>query len=127
MVNHGCITVAGRVIGREMLQIGTVANKGKRGSVEPANGVAAPRPTEHAMLEAAIQMDLITPEQAESLVENGKTLGEWLVEQEKGEAGKGRKGKLRGLDALGALARLLFNLLGLVGFRWMGPPDLVSL
>ncbi len=119
MVNHGCITVAGRVIGRELLQIGTVPNKRKRGSVEPANGVAPPRPTEHAMLEAAIQMDLITPEQAESLVENGKTLGEWLVEQEKGEAGKARKVKLRMLDALGVLALLLFNLVVLVGFGWI--------
>jgi len=64
--------------GRDTLQNGTIENKRKPGSVELANSVAPPTPTEHAMIEAAIQMDLITPEQAEALVEKGKTLGEWL-------------------------------------------------
>src|SRR5260370_22510828 len=109
MVNHGCITVAGRVIGRELLQIGTVPNKRKRGSVEPANGVAPPRPTEQAMLEAAIQMDLITPEQAEPLVENGKTLGEGLEGEEQGAAGKARKGTRRDVGALRVHEPLMFN------------------
>ena len=43
------------------------------------------------MIEAAIQLDLITPEQAKALVEMGKTLGEWPMEQEKGKAGETRK------------------------------------
>jgi hypothetical protein len=46
------------------------------GSVEQANSGAPPGPTEHAMIEAAVQLDLITPEQAEALGEKGKTLRE---------------------------------------------------
>ena len=108
-----------RVIGRELPSIGTVFNKRKPGSVELASSVAPPGPTEHAMLEAAIQMDLITPEQAEALVEKGKTLGEWLVEQETGVAIEPRKAKQRILDALGVLALLLLNLAVLAGFGWI--------
>jgi hypothetical protein len=74
---------------------------------------------EHAMMEAAIQLDLITPEQAEALVEKGKTLGEWLVEQEEGKADKARKVKQRILDAVGVLALLLFNLVVLAGVGWI--------
>ena len=44
------------------------------------------------------------------MAEKGKTVGEWLVEQAKGEAGEAREIKLRMLDALGVLALLLFNL-----------------
>jgi hypothetical protein len=91
----------------------------KRGSVEAANGGAPPGPTEHAMIEAAIQLDLITPKQAEALVEKGKTLGEWSVEQEKNEAGEPRRAKQRMLDALGVLALILFNLVVLVGLGWI--------
>jgi hypothetical protein len=140
MVNQGCITIdglhnahlttiptAGRktlmlldgVIGRELPRIGAVANKRKPGSVEQANSGASPSPAEHAMMEAAIQLDLITPEEAEALVEKGKTLGEWLVEQKKREAGEGREVKQRKLDALEVLALLLFNLVVLVGFGWI--------
>ena len=71
------------------------------------------------MLEAAIQLDLITPEQAAALVEKGKTLGEWLVEQEDGKAGKAKDARQRRLDALGVLALLLFNLVVLVGIGWI--------
>ena len=53
------------------------------------------------------------------MAEKGKTVGEWLVEQAKGEAGNARKVKLRMLDALGVLALLLFNLAMLVGFGWI--------
>ncbi len=83
------------VIGREQSAIGTVPNKRKPGwsSVEQANSAAPPSPAEHAMIEAAIQLDLITSEQAEALVEKGKTLGEWLVEQKKVEAGEAREAK----------------------------------
>jgi hypothetical protein len=91
----------------------------KRGSVEPANGDAAPGPTEHAMIEAAIQLDLITPKQAEALVEKGKTLGEWLLEQETDEAGEPRRVTQRMLDALGVVALILFNLVALVGLWWI--------
>jgi len=76
-------------------------------------------PTEHAMLEAAIQLDLITLRQAEALVEKGKTVGEWLVEHGKAEAGKARKVKLRMLDVLSVLALLLFNFAVLGGFGWI--------
>jgi hypothetical protein len=140
VVKYGCITLdslhkarpatiptAGRkswplfdgLIGRDPPQIGTIEYKRKPGSVELANNVAPLTPTEHAMIEAAIQMDLITPEQAEALVEKGKTLGEWLVEQEKGKAVEARNVKQSMLDALGLLALLLFNLVVLVGFGWI--------
>jgi hypothetical protein len=99
------------VIGRELPR--------NTGGVEQAKRGAPPGPTEHAMLEAAIQMDLITPEQAEALVEKGKTLGEWLVEQEAGVAIEPRKAKQRILDALGVLALLLLNLAVLAGFSWI--------
>jgi hypothetical protein len=61
------------------------------------------------------------------MAEKGKTVGEWLVEQAKGEAGNARKVKLRMLDALGVLALLLFNLAMLVGFGWIGLRVLRSL
>jgi hypothetical protein len=140
MVNQGCITIDGLhnvlttiptaarktlmpldgVIGRELPRIGTVANKRKPGSVEQANSGASPSPAEHAMIEAAIQLDLITPEQAEALVEKGKTLGEWLVEQEKGEAGEPREGKQKKrMDRLWLFALLLVNLVVWAGFGWI--------
>jgi hypothetical protein len=72
------------------------------------------------MIEAAIQLDLITPEQAEALVEKGKTLGEWLVEQEKGEAGEPREGKQKKrMDRLWLFALLLVNLVVWAGFGWI--------
>ena len=40
-----------------------------------ANGVPL-QPAERAMIEVAIQMDLIAPEQPEALVEKGRTPGE---------------------------------------------------
>ena len=67
-----------------------LAPPSKLGSVELPNSVAPPTATEHAMIEAAIQLDLITPEQAKALVEKGKTLGEWLMEQEAREGQSGR-------------------------------------
>jgi hypothetical protein len=71
------------------------------------------------MIEAAIQLDLITPEQAKALVEKGKTLGEWLMEQEKGKAGETRKVGQTMLDRMGLLALLLFNFAVLVGIGWI--------
>jgi hypothetical protein len=68
-----------------------LAPPSKLGSVELPNSVAPPTATEHAMIEAAIQLDLITPEQAKALVEKGKTLGEWLMEQRR--AKRARPGK----------------------------------
>jgi hypothetical protein len=71
------------------------------------------------MMEAAIQLDLITPEQAAALIERGKTLAGWLVEQDKSVAVEPRKAKQRIVDALGMLALLLFSLAVLVGFGWI--------
>ncbi len=71
------------------------------------------------MLEAAIQLDLITPEQAAALIDKNKTLGEWLVEQEDGKAGKTKDARQRMLDALGVLALILFNLVVLAGVGWI--------
>ena len=71
------------------------------------------------MLEAAIQLDLITPEQAAALIDKNKTLGEWLVEQEDGKAGKAKDARQRMLDALGVLALILFNLVVLAGVGWI--------
>jgi hypothetical protein len=107
------------VIGRERSSIGKVPSNRIAGWVEQAERSAPLGPTDHAMMEAAIQLDLITLEQAEALAKKGETVGEWLVEQEKGEAGKGRKVKEKILDALGVLALLLFNLAVLVGFGWI--------
>src|SRR6267154_791249 len=76
------------VIGRELPRIGTIADSRKPSSPLRADGSAPPSPAEHAILEAAIQLDVITPEQAAALVEKGKKLGEWLVEQEEGKAGR---------------------------------------
>ena len=107
------------VIGRERPGIGTVPNNRIAGWVEEAKRCASPAPTEHAMMEAAIQLDLITPEQAAALIERGKTLAEWLVEQDKSVAVEPRKAKQRIVDALGMLALLLFSLAVLVGFGWI--------
>jgi hypothetical protein len=63
--------------------------------------------------------DLITPEQAKALVEKGKTLGEWLMEQEKGKAGETRKVGQTMLDRMGLLALLLFNFAMLAGIGWI--------
>jgi len=71
------------------------------------------------MLEAAIQLDLITPEQAAALIDKNKTLGEWLVEQEDGKAGKTKDARQRMLDALGVVALILFNLVVLAGVGWI--------
>ena len=49
------------VIGRELPRIGTIADSRKPGSPLRADSGASPSPAEHAMLEAAIQLDLITP------------------------------------------------------------------
>ena len=107
------------MIRRERSSIGIVPSNRIAGWVEQTERSAPLEPTEHALMEAAIQLDLITPEQAEALVKKGKTVGEWLVEQEKGEAGKARKVKLRMLDALGLLALFLFNLAVLAGLGWI--------
>jgi hypothetical protein len=108
------------VIGRQQSAIGTVPNKRKPGlsSVERATSAAPPRPTEHAMIEAAIQLDLITPEQAEALVEKGKTLSEWIMEQSS-EMGEPREGKQKKMDLLWVLALLLFDLVMWAGFGWI--------
>jgi hypothetical protein len=107
------------VIGRELPRIGTIADSRKPGPPLPADSGASPSPAEHAMLEAAIQLDLITPEQAAALVEKGATLGEWLVEHEDGKAGKAKDARQRMLDALGVLALILFNLVVLAGVGWI--------
>ena len=109
------------VTGRGQSAIGTVPNKRKPGlsSVERATSTAPPGPTEHAMIEAAIQLDLITPEQAEALVEKGKMLSEWIMEQsvEMNEPGTGKQKKK--LDWLWLLALLLFNLVMWAGLGWI--------
>jgi hypothetical protein len=96
-----------------------LAPPSKPGSVELPSSVAPPTATEHAMIEAAIQLDLITPEQAKALVEKGKTLGEWLMEQEKGNAGETKKVGQKMLDRLGLLALLLINFAVLAAFGWI--------
>jgi hypothetical protein len=92
---------------------------GNRPCIEEAKRGAPLGPTEHAKIEAAIQMDLITLEQAAALIERGKTVGEWLVQQDKSVAVEPRKAKQRILDGLVVLALLLFNLAVLVGFGWI--------
>ena len=66
---EGLLAFKARKTGHELPQIRTT------------NSSAPPGLTEDAMIEAAIQLDLITPEQAEALVKKSKTLGEWLVAQ----------------------------------------------
>ena len=109
------------VTGRQQSAIGTVPNKRKPGLslVERATSAAPPSPAEHAMIEAAIQLDLITPEQAEALVEKGKTLSEWIMEQKSVELGEPREGKQKKMDRLWLLALLLFNLVMWAGLGWI--------
>ena len=72
------------------------------------------------MIEAAIQLDLITPEQAEVLVEKGKTLNAWIMEQKSVELSEPREGKqIRKLDWLWLVTLLLFNLVVWAGFGWI--------
>ncbi|MGZ5899639.1 MAG: hypothetical protein ACXWLB_12865 [Reyranella sp.] len=116
MINYGCNTIDGRHNARPA----TVPTAGRMNLMLPAGLIGRELPMiEHAMMEAAIQLDLITPEQAEALVEKGKTLGEWLVEQEEAKADKARKVRQRILDAVGVLALLLFNLVVLAGIGWI--------
>ena len=97
-----------------------LAPPSKRGSVELPSSVAPPTATEHAMIEAAIQLDLITPEQAEVLVEKGKTLNAWIMEQKSVELSEPREGKqIRKLDWLWLVTLLLFNLVVWAGFGWI--------
>jgi hypothetical protein len=110
------------VTGREQSAIGTVPNKRKPGlsSVERATSTAPPGPTEHAMIEAAIQLDLITPEQAEVLVEKGKTLGAWIMEQKSVELSEPREGQqIKKFDWLWLVTLLLFSLVVWAGFGWI--------
>jgi hypothetical protein len=103
------------VTGREQPRRGPVANR-IAPCVEEAKRGAPLGPTEHAKIEAAIQLDLITLDQAAELIERGKTVGEWLVEQDKSVAVERRNAKHRIVDALGVLALLVFSLAVLVGF-----------
>jgi hypothetical protein len=114
------LALLGGVTGPEQSAIGTVPNKRKPGLslVEPATSAAPPRPAEHAMIEAAIQLDLITAEQAEALVEKGKTLSEWIMEQSV-ELGEPKEGKQKKMDRLWLVALLLFNLVVWAGFGWI--------
>ena len=114
------LALLGGVTGPEQSAIGTVPNKRKPGLslVERATSAAPPRPSEHAMIEAAIQLDLITPEQAEALVEKGKTLSEWIMEQSV-ELGEPKEGKQKKMDRLWLVALLLFNLVVWAGFGWI--------
>jgi hypothetical protein len=110
------------VTGREQSAIEPVPNKRKTGLslVERATSAAPPSPAEHAMIEAAIQLDLITLEQAEALVEKGKTLSEWIMEQKTVELGEPREGKQKKkLDWLWLVTLLLFNLVVWAGFGWI--------
>ena len=124
-----------RLTDRGLPSLGTVSNKRKLGSVDLVSSVAPLEPSEHAMIEAAIQLDFISVEQAETLVKKGKTLGEWLAEQEKGEPRKEQKkdkpptGEViqKMLDALGVLALVLFNVVVVVGFGWIVVRTLRSL
>jgi hypothetical protein len=122
------LALLGGVTGPEQSAIGTVPNKRKPGLslVEPATSAAPPRPAEHAMIEAAIQLDLITPEQAEALVEKGKTLSEWIMEQSV-ELGEPKEGKQKKMDRLWLVALLLFNLVVWAGFGWIALRVLKSL
>jgi hypothetical protein len=63
-------------------------------------------------------MDLITPDQAEALVEKGKPLRERTMAQSV-EFDEPRVGKQTMLDRLGVLALTLFNLVVLAGFGWI--------
>ena len=107
------------VIGRERPRRGTVPSNRIAPCVEEAKRGAPLEPIEHAKIEAAIQLDLITLDQAAELIEKGKTVGEWLVEQDKSVTVEPRKAKQRILDGLVVLALLLFNLAVLVGFGWI--------
>ena len=71
------------------------------------------------MMEAAIQLNHITPEQAEALAEKGKTIEEWLVENRKAEAEPARTVGQRMLDRVAVFALLLLNFVVLAGIGWI--------
>ena len=71
------------------------------------------------MVEAAIQLEVITPEEAKALVEKGQTLSEWMTERESVQMGKPREGKKRKSDRLWLFALLLFNLAAWAAFGWI--------
>jgi hypothetical protein len=81
--------------------------------------VEQPPYPQYAVIEAAIQLNLITTEQALALVENGKTLNEWIMEQsvkiDEPAAGKQKKK----LDWLWLVLLLLFNLVVWAGLGWI--------
>ena len=86
----------------------------------PRDGLAADSPLmERAMMESAIQLNLITSEQAEVLIEKGKSISEWIKEQDRGEMGELKTGKQKIMDRLGLLALLLFNVGVFVGLGWI--------
>jgi hypothetical protein len=70
--------------------------------------------------DAAIQLNLFTTEQAQALVENGKTLNEWIIAQsvEVDEPGAGQQKKK--LDwLLWSISLLFFSLMMWAGLGWI--------
>ena len=108
----------GLIRGRGLPGIGTIRQERPRSLFRENNGAPA-GPAEHTMMEAAIQLNLITPGQAEALVEKGKTFEEWLVENRKGEAEPARNVGQRMLDRVAVFALLLFNFVVLAGIGWI--------
>jgi hypothetical protein len=105
-------------MGDVLPRIGTIPQERPSSLFQENNGASAGQ-AEHAMMEAAIQLDLITPRQAEALVEKGKTLEGWLVENKEGEAGPARKVGRRMLDRVAVFALLLLNFVVLAGIGWI--------
>jgi hypothetical protein len=71
-------------------------------------------PKERALWEAAIQLDLVTPNTAEAQVTQGRTVAAWMAAQKPG-AGSDRNGHPRkSVDRALLLALVMFNLLVLV-------------
>jgi hypothetical protein len=103
---------------RGLPEIGSIPQERARSLSRENNGAPA-GPAEHAMMEAAIQLNLITPGRAEALVERGKTIEEWLVENRKAEAEPARNVGQRMLDRVAVFALLLFNFVVLAGIGWI--------
>jgi hypothetical protein len=92
-----------------------VSDDRKRGSVEQP-----PYHPHYAVIGPAIQLNLITTEQAQAPVENGKTLNEWIIEQsveiDGPEAGRQKK---RLYWLLWLVSLLFISLVMWAGLGWI--------
>ena len=62
----------GVVVQKRFIDVRSAKDWSRTAQIRTTNSGAPPRLTKHAMIEVAIQLDLITPEQAGALVKRGR-------------------------------------------------------